>query len=158
MTAHTSVGKQKPPRSRPQNSCAGFADGLKIMAPGIRRAERGGRVFFGGRQAVVAQYTAYTVRAKRQPYVRTHQPGEGERRQVSGSVETAWRSGIEASAKVVDERRCQVSSAHTALGFQSGMPLKFPAALIAVRIWKMYGMYFAISQVLQLLQPQTGLI
>ena len=64
----------------------------------------------------------------------------------------------EASAKGMEERRCQVSSAHTALGFQSGMPLKFPAALIAVRIWKMYGIYFAISQVLQLLQPQTGLI
>jgi hypothetical protein len=60
------------------------------------------------------------IRTKRQPYVRTHQSGEGERRQVSGSVELAWRSGIEASAKVVEERRCQVSSAHTALGFQSG--------------------------------------
>jgi hypothetical protein len=57
------------------------------------------------------------IRTKRQPYVRTHQSGEGERRQVSGSVELAWRSGI---AKVVEERRCQVSSAHTALGFQSG--------------------------------------
>ena len=117
MTAHTSVGKQKPPRSRPQNSCAGFADGLKIMAPGIRRAERDGRVFFGRRLVVVSDIRR--IRARRQPYVRTHQPGEGERRQVSGSVETAWRSGIEASAKVVEERRCQVSSAHTALGFQS---------------------------------------
>ena len=129
MTAHTSVGKQKPPRSRPQNSCAGFADGLKIMAPGIRRAERGGRVFFGGRQAGSSgirriQY----VREDSPTYERTNQEKGKEDKSVV-RWRCAWRSGIEASAKVVEERRCQVSKCTHRLGVSERMPLKFPGSI-----------------------------
>ena len=79
------------------------------------------RAVMGVEEVFALEAAVYAVYGrKRQPYVRGHQPGEGERNKVSGSVETAWRSGMEASAKGMEERRCQVSSAHTALGFQSG--------------------------------------